>query len=68
MNNKTACSGGVGIGTLVWIVLIILRITDCIAMSWFWVLTSIIWVPLGITLVVLLVIGIIAVIATAFGK
>jgi hypothetical protein len=57
MNNKTVTySSGMGIGTLVWIVLIILRLTGCIAMGWFWVLTSIIWVPLGILLVVFLII------------
>jgi len=57
MNNKAVTySGGMGIGTLVWIVLIILRATGCIAMSWFWVFTSIIWVPLGILFVVFLII------------
>jgi len=58
---------GVGIGTLIWIALIILKATGCIAMGWFWVLTFIIWVPLGILFLVVFIIVIVLIIVLIIG-
>lgn len=42
-------SGGVGIGTLTFLVLLVLKILGHLPMmSWFAVLTSWLWIPLGI--------------------
>lgn len=53
--NKGASNGGIGVGTLIFLVLVILKATDKIVMSWFWVLTSIIWAPvlIGIALIII---------------
>jgi len=66
-SKETVTYSGGGIGFLVWIALIILKATGHIAMGWFWVFTSIIWVPLGITIFVLIVEGIVVLIAFAVG-
>ena len=48
MNKETAgFTSSVGIGTLTFAVLLVLKFIGEIEMSWFWVLTSIIWVPLA---------------------
>jgi len=44
---------GIGIGALLFVTLIVLKIMGYVTMSWFWVLSSIIWVPLGIIAVVM---------------
>lgn len=66
-SGASGASGGIGIGTLVFITLIILKATEQIAMSWFWVITSIIWAPILATIAIFAVIGIIALIAIALG-
>jgi len=44
---------GIGIGALLFVTLIVLKIMGYVTMSWFWVISSIIWVPLGIIAVVM---------------
>lgn len=46
-------TGGISLSTVAFVVLLILKITGNIAMSWFWVLTSFIWIPVFSTLVIL---------------
>jgi hypothetical protein len=64
--SNTKTSGGIGLGTLVFLVLVILKATGQIAMSWFWVISSIIWAPLAMIGIILAFFGIIALIASAF--
>jgi hypothetical protein len=64
-NVQTSASGGIGIGTLTWIVLIVLKATGTIAMSWFWVLTSIVWVPIIIFFAILVFVLLLGVISAA---
>ena len=58
----------VGIGTLAWIALIILRATGHIAMSWFWVITSIIWIPIGLVVTILILMLVVAFIAALVSR
>jgi len=44
---------GIGIGALLFVTLIVLKIMGYVTMSWFWVISSIIWIPLGIIAVVM---------------
>lgn len=67
-NTQAASSGGIGIGGLTFVVLLILKIIGEIQLSWFIVITSIIWAPLIASIVILLIFGIsIGVIAAFIG-
>ena len=48
MNTKTRNS--INLGTAVFIILFVLKLLGQVDMHWFWVLTSWIWVPIGIRL------------------
>lgn len=54
-------SGGLGIGMILFIVFLVLKLTNVIDWSWWWV-TSPLWIPLVLTVAILSVIGIIALI------
>jgi hypothetical protein len=55
-NNNT--SNGLGLGTVLFIVFLILKLTDTIDWSWWWV-TSPLWIPLALGVVVMGIIGLI---------
>jgi hypothetical protein len=55
-------SNGIGLGTVLFIVFLVLKLTGHIDWSWWWV-TSPLWIPLAIIIIALLVIGVFAVIA-----
>lgn len=42
---STVTSGGIGLGGASFLVLLVLKVMDYIDMNWFWVLTSMLWVP-----------------------
>lgn len=48
-------SGGVGIGTTLFIVFLVLKLTDVIDWSWWWV-TALLWIPCSIVIVLLIII------------
>ena len=48
-------NNGIGLGPLLFIVFLILKLTGTIAWSWWWVLSPI-WIPAVIVLVILLVV------------
>lgn len=48
--------GGIGFGGLLTIVFLVLKLTGVIAWSWWWVFAPI-WIPFGLFLVVLAIIG-----------
>lgn len=56
---QAATSGGIGVSGVLWIVLIVLKILGQIGMSWVWVLTSIIWIPIAMALAGLIIFGIV---------
>ena len=51
MESSNSTSGGIGFLGLLTIVFIVLKLTNVIAWSWWWVLAPI-WLPLAIALVV----------------
>lgn len=51
-NNNS--SSGLGLGSVLFIVFLVLKLTNCIDWSWWWV-TSPLWIPLAIVVSVLLV-------------
>jgi hypothetical protein len=55
-NNNT--SNGLGLGTVLFIVFLILKLTGTIDWSWWWV-TSPLWVPLTLGIVVMGILGLI---------
>ena len=55
------------VGWLTCIILVILKATGHIGMGWFWVITSVVWAPLAVFVVILFVLGFIALIVAAFG-
>lgn len=58
---KENTSNGVGIGMVLFIVFLVLKLTGTIDWSWWWV-TSPLWIPLVLAVATLSVIGIIALI------
>lgn len=58
MSNKETSSGGFGLGTLLFVVFLVLKLTNTIDWSWWWV-TAPLWIPLLLVILVILVIIII---------
>lgn len=56
MKNEQATSSGLGIGTVLFIVFLILKLTNVIDWSWWWV-TAPLWIPLGLVVMILIVIS-----------
>jgi membrane protein YdbS with pleckstrin-like domain len=55
-------SNGIGLGTVLFIVFLILKLTGNINWSWWWV-TSPLWIPLAFIVIALFIIGVFVVIA-----
>ena len=50
--------GGISLGTVLFIVFLILKLTETITWSWWWV-TAPLWIPVAITAVFLIISGLI---------
>ena len=61
-NNNT--SGGLGLGSVLFIIFLILKLTGNIDWSWWWV-TSPLWIPLTLGVIIL---GIVALVAALLNK
>jgi len=59
MANKTS-SSGLGLGSVLFIVFLVLKLTGNIDWSWWWV-TSPLWIPITLGIIALGVIGFIAI-------
>jgi hypothetical protein len=59
MANKTS-SNGIGFGTVLFLVFLVLKLTGNIDWSWWWV-TSPLWIPLVLGVVIISIIGFIAI-------
>lgn len=57
-SNNNSTGSGIGFCGLLTIAFIVLKLTKCIAWSWWWVLAPA-WVPLALVLVVLAIVGIV---------
>ena len=64
MNTKTQTS--IGLGTLVFVILFVLKILGQIDMHWFWVLTSWIWAPVAALFAGMFLVFCFGVVAVAF--
>ena len=64
MANKST-SSGLGLGSVLFIVFLILKLTGNINWSWWWV-TSPLWIPLAAAVVILGIAGLIAIIIDKF--
>ena len=62
---KENTSSGMGIGMILFIVFLVLKLTGTINWSWWWV-TSPLWIPIAIAAVVLGIVGVIAIIIERF--
>ena len=51
-------SNGIGFGTVLFLVFLVLKLTGTIDWSWWWI-TSPIWIPLALGIVILGIIGLI---------
>jgi hypothetical protein len=56
MKNENTSSNGLGIGGILSIIFLILKLTNNITWSWWWV-TAPIWIPIGLLLLGLLLLG-----------
>lgn len=61
-----AQSGGIGLGGVLGVTFIVLKLTGVIAWSWLWVLAPF-WIPIAIVLVILVGLGLIAGVAKLAG-
>jgi hypothetical protein len=59
MINKTS-SNGIGFGTVLFLVFLVLKLTGNIDWSWWWV-TSPLWIPITLGIVIISIIGFIAI-------
>jgi hypothetical protein len=57
MANKTS-SNGIGFGTVLFLVFLVLKLTGNIDWSWWWV-TSPLWIPLTLGVVIISIIGVV---------
>ena len=58
-------SSGIGLGTVLFIVFLVLKLTSTINWSWWWV-TSPLWIPLALGGVIIGIVGVIAIIIERF--
>ena len=65
MSTQSSSSGVIGFGGLLTVVFITLKLTHYIDWSWWWMLSPI-WIPLGVVLIVITIIGIVWLVITLF--
>lgn len=58
MKNEQATSSGLGFGAVLFIVFLILKLTNVIDWSWWWV-TAPLWIPIGLAVMILIVIALV---------
>ncbi len=63
-DSQQVTSGGFGLGTVLFIVFLVLKLTNTIDWSWWWV-TSPLWISAGLVIVVLLIVLLIAMFASS---
>ncbi len=61
-DSQQVTSGGFGLSTVLFIVFLVLKLTNTIDWSWWWV-TSPLWISAGFIIIILLIIMVIAICA-----
>lgn len=56
-SNSASATSGIGFGTLLFLVFLVLKLTKVIAWSWWWV-TCPLWAPICLVVAILIIIGI----------
>ena len=64
-DTKTTTSGGIGLGGVLFVVFLVLKLCGVINWSWWWV-TAPLWGPLALIAAILLCVGIVALVVAAF--
>jgi hypothetical protein len=54
MSDNNSSSGGIGIGMILFLIFMVLKLTGHIDWSWWWV-TSPIWIPLVMAILILII-------------
>jgi len=70
MDNQKTASSGIGIGTVLFLIFLVLKLAgigQVANWSWWWV-TSPLWIPIVLAIAILLLIGIIAVVTKLIFK
>jgi len=67
MANENRSNGGIGLGVILFLIFMTLKLTGNIDWSWWWV-TSPLWIPFALGGLVIGVIGIIAIIIERLSK
>ena len=62
---KTSVGGGLSFGTVLFLVFLVLKLCNVIDWSWWWV-TAPLWIPIGVLVAILLVLGMIIGLAAIF--
>jgi hypothetical protein len=56
MSKESSSNGGIGLGTVLFLVFLILKLVGVITWSWWWV-TAPLWIPVIVVLVAFVIIG-----------
>jgi hypothetical protein len=67
MANESRSNGGIGLGVILFLIFMTLKLTGNIDWSWWWV-TSPLWIPFVAAAVILGIVGVIAIIIEYFSK
>lgn len=51
--------GGIGLGTILFIVFLVLKLTETIDWSWWWV-TAPLWIPIGLVVALTVLLGVLS--------
>lgn len=57
-SSSTSQSGGIGLGGVLFVVFLVLKLTGVIAWSWWWV-TAPLWIPAALVVAFLVVVGVV---------
>jgi hypothetical protein len=66
MSTSSSSSGGIGLGGVLFVVFLVLKLTHVISWSWWWV-TSPLWISFALFFVILGIMGLFASIALLIG-
>ena len=63
MSEEKTSSTGVGLGTILFLIFLTLKLTDHIDWSWWWI-TAPIWIPVCVGIVIVFLVAIVAILSS----